>query len=158
MKKVSRLLPSILSALFLIGVHQAPVSAAEAGRAEDSAAAQAVCHPCNGYRYQVPGSLAVYLVIDGLRHHVPDPATYSNLWSTWDGILPGGSNISIGEPLLSGSFLALERETQRTYLVGRSKRWIPNPTIFRQYAFDWGKVTEAYERNLPGQGPNIPGR
>ncbi|SED39190.1 hypothetical protein SAMN04489727_7681 [Amycolatopsis tolypomycina] len=141
-----RALPAILAAVFLTGVSHVP-----------AAAAQATCTPCNGYRYQVPGTTAVYLVIDGVRHHVPDERTYFNLWRTWDGILPGGTNITVGDPLLSNSYLGQEDFwPYRVYLVGRSKRWIPSPAIFDQYAFDWAKIQ--HPENMPGAGPDIPGR
>ncbi|WP_370964365.1 hypothetical protein [Amycolatopsis sp. cg9] len=35
---------------------------------------QTTCSTCNGTRYQSLLDPAVYLVIDGLRHHVPDRA------------------------------------------------------------------------------------
>ncbi|NGY60694.1 hypothetical protein G7043_17330 [Lentzea sp. NEAU-D13] len=100
----------------------------------------------------------MYLVIDGVRHHVPDEATYFNLWASWDGRRPDGAAIDIGAPLLSGSYLARERETGMVYLVGRTKRWIPNEAVFNQYAFDWARVRDVSRSSLPERGPNIPGR
>ncbi|WP_410592763.1 hypothetical protein [Amycolatopsis sp. lyj-23] len=141
-----RTLPVVLAALSLAGVSHLPASAA-----------QATCTPCNGYRYEEPGSPAVYVVIDGVRHHVPDEATYFNLWRTRDGILPGGTNITLGEPLLSNSYLGQDGfAPYKVYLVGRSRRWIPTPEIFNQYAFDANKIQ--HPANMPGPGPDIPGR
>ncbi|MBB4911527.1 hypothetical protein [Actinophytocola algeriensis] len=158
MKKVLRLLPVILSAVFLIGVHQVPASAVETVRTGHSAAVQTPCHACNGYRYQPAGSKAIYVVIDGLRHHVPSPDVYFRLWAGYGGLRVGGTNIPVGEPLVENAYLAQEYDTYRTYLVGRTKRWIPNPTVFNQYAFDWAKVQPRHWYDLPEVGHNLPGR
>lgn len=160
MSALSRLLAGLFSVLFVIGVSHVPASAAEAVRAgaiHTEASAAAPCHACNGYRYQRPGTKAVYLVIDGYLHHVPDDATYFNLWAGWNGIRPYYGGIPIGDPLVSGTFLAQE-PSGRTYLVGRTKRWIPNPTIFNQYAFDWSRVVKRNPEQLPAPWHDIPGR
>ncbi|SMC89921.1 hypothetical protein [Lentzea albidocapillata] len=158
MRTLSRLLVGLFSVLFLAGFSTVPASAAETARAETSVTIQALCHPCNGFRYQNPGSKAVYVVIDGLRHYVPDPTTYFNLWGGWDGLRPDGSTITIGDSLIHGAFLAKEVETGKVYLVGRTKRWIPSPTVFNQYAFDPSKIRSMSRASLPAAGPNIPGR
>jgi hypothetical protein len=133
----------------------APAGAAPI-RAAGQPAVQTLCSTCNGIRYQSLLDPAVYLVIDGLRHHIPDPATYSNLWRTWDGLNRWGDGIDIGEPLLSGSYLAREVETGMVYLVGRSKRWIPDMTVFNEYQFDPQKIVDRRRSQLPGRGPDIP--
>ncbi|WP_370964366.1 hypothetical protein [Amycolatopsis sp. cg9] len=79
-----------------------------------------------------------------------------NLWRTWDGLNRYGDGIDVGEPLLSGAYLAREIETGRVYLVGRSKRWIPDMAVFNLYQFDPQKIVDKYRSQLPGQGPDIP--
>ena len=148
---------AFLAALSLICAPQAPASAAVPPPAGEPVV-QVVCPTCNGFRYQNPGERAIYLVIDGERHHVPDELTYFNLWVDFSGVQSGGAVIDIGAPLLSGSYLARERETGRVYLVGRTKRWIPNERIFNQYSFARSNIREVGEANLPGRGPDIPGR
>lgn len=157
MRTSSRSLLAFLAAVSLIGAPYASASAAAPPPVGDPVV-QVVCNACNGLRYQNPGEAAVYLVIDGVRHHVPDEATYFNLWASWDGRRPDGAAIDIGAPLLSGSYLARERETGMVYLVGRTKRWIPNEAVFNQYAFDWARVRDVSRSSLPERGPNIPGR
>ncbi|WP_157985423.1 hypothetical protein [Lentzea terrae] len=148
---------AFLAALSLICAPQAPASAAVPPPAGEPVV-QVVCHTCNGFRYQNPGERAIYLVIDGERHHVPDELTYFNLWVDFSGVQSGGAVIDIGSPLLSGSYLARERETGRVYLVGRTKRWIPNETILNQYSFARSKIRDVSQGSLPGRGPDIPGR
>ncbi|WP_089956857.1 hypothetical protein [Lentzea xinjiangensis] len=141
----------------LIGAPHAPASAAAAPPTGELVA-QVVCGGCNGFRYQNPGEKAVYLVIDGVRHHVPDELTYFNLWANWAGLQSGGAVIDIGAPLVSGSYLARENETGRIYLVGRTKRWIRNGQILDQYAFDRSRIRNVNRASLPAEGPVIPGR
>ena len=148
-----RALLAFLAAVFLAAGAQVPASA---GSFPETV--QRVCRECNGYRYQIPGQLAVYVVIDGVRHHVPDQPTYLNLWAGFADVIAGGGTVDIGDPLVVGAFLALEVETGRVYLVGRSKRWIPNPAILHQYAFDEAKIRRMSQASLPGRGPDIPGR
>lgn len=155
MRTSSRSLLAFLAAVSLLGT---PYAAASAAVAPGEPVAQVVCTGCNGLRYQNPGSTAVYLVIDGVRHHVPDEVTYFNLWATWEGLRPDGGAIDIGAAMVSGSFLAREVETNRVYLVGRTKRWIRNRDIFNQYAFDWARVRDVSQSSLPGPGPDIPAR
>jgi hypothetical protein len=158
MSILSRVTLGLLSAMLLVGVHYAPASATEVAHPADSVTAQEVCNRCNGFRYQDPRTKAVYLVIDGLRHHVPDTATYFNLWAGWDGLRTDGNGISVGEPLLSGSYLAKEIETGKVYLVGRTKRHIYTMEIFHQYAFDVARIRNVSRASLPPQGDNLPGR
>ncbi|WP_410575141.1 hypothetical protein [Amycolatopsis sp. cmx-4-61] len=59
--------------------------------------------------------------------------------------------------LLSNSYLDQDGfAPYKVYLVGRSRRWIPTPEIFNQYAFDASKIQ--HPANMPGPGPDIPGR
>lgn len=156
MRMSSRSLLAFLAAVSLIGAPGVPASA-DAAPAGDPVV-QVVCNTCNGFRYQNPGERAIYLVIDGVRHHVPDELTYFNLWATFAGLQSGGAVIDIGAPLVSGSYLARERETGRVYLVGRTKRWIPNDRIFDQYSFDRARIRPVNQASLPARGPDIPGR
>lgn len=157
MRMFSRSSLALLTAMSLIGAPSATASAAAAPPAGEPVV-QVVCSTCNGFRYQNPGEKAVYLVIDGVRHHVPDELTYFNLWANWAGLQPGGAVIDIGAPLVSGSYLARERETGMVYLVGRTKRWIPNERILDQYAFDRSRIRTVNRASLPERGPDIPGR
>ena len=156
MRLSSRPLLAVLATASLIGASPLPASAATAGP-DGQATVQYVCQACNGYRYQIPGELAVYLVIDGVRHHVPDQETYLNLWPDFSGIQPGGGGITIGDPLVHGAYLARESGQNPVYLVGRSRRHVPNETVFYQYGFTWPKVRVVDPGTLPGPGPELPG-
>ncbi|MFJ1766773.1 hypothetical protein ACIOD2_41040 [Amycolatopsis sp. NPDC088138] len=146
------------TALALAAVAGSGTVAAAAPAVAGQSTTQAICNVYNGFRFQPAGSTAVYLVIDGERHQVPNEATYFRLWATWNGIQPNGGVCDLGDPLIDGAYLARELETGNVYLVGRRKRWIPNMTVFNQYSFDPARIRDEGRDYLPSRGPDIPER
>jgi hypothetical protein len=97
----------------------------------------------NGLLLQLPGAPQVYLVLNGFRCWVPDPATFANLF------VPGAAifqdiNIGVvseGPALSSGAVLAQAAGAPAVYLVSNGfKCWIPSPAIFTRYQFNSAKV------------------
>jgi hypothetical protein len=97
----------------------------------------------NGLRVKLPADPAVYLIDDGLKRHIPDPTTYTNLFRDWNGIIidinineiPSGSDISIGAVLARGD------GTAPVYLIDQGvKRWITSPAAMDKYYFSWDRV------------------
>jgi hypothetical protein len=106
--------------------------------------ASAVARPdLNGVRLKGPASPAIYVVIDGYRRWIPDPATYNNLFRDWNGIIVVSNlpDIAEAEPLSSGAVLARPAGMAPVYLVSNGvKRHITAPSVMDKYYFDWSKV------------------
>lgn len=113
--------------------------------------ASAVIRPdLNGVRLKGPASPAIYVVIDGYRRWIPDPATYNNLFRDWNGVIVVSNlpDIAEAEPLTSGAVLARPAGMAPVYLVSNGvKRWITAPSVMDKYYFNWSRV-----QNLP---PNV---
>ena len=97
----------------------------------------------NGLLLQLPGAPQVYLVLNGFRCWVPDPATFTNLFVSGATIIPD-INIGVvaeGQPLTSGAVLAQASGSAPVYLVSNGvKSWIPTPAIFSRYQFNASKI------------------
>ena len=77
---------------------------------------------------RVDGEPAVYLELDGELHHVPNPATYNNLFTTWGAIQAINSldDYCVGEPLSDGANLM--SGGYGVFLVSNGmRRWITDP-------------------------------
>jgi len=108
----------------------------------------------NGFLLRDPASEAIYLIIDGLKCHVPDQLTCNNLFG-----LSGNdmlqivtevvdvNDVSDGLQLTPGAILALRTfndgsTDQSTYLISDAgsesqvKRYIPSPAIMGKYHFN----------------------
>lgn len=97
----------------------------------------------NGVRLKGPANPAIYVVIDGYRRWIPNPATYNNLFRDWNGVLVVSNlpDIAEAEPLSSGAVLARPAGMAPVYLVSNGvKRWITAPSVMDKYYFDWSKV------------------
>ena len=97
----------------------------------------------NGTLRQAPNTAPVYLVINGALCWIPDPQTFNNLITPGAKIItdPNLDEIAVGTPLTSGAVLAKASGDQPTYLVSNGvKMWVPNPTIWGDYQFNWGQV------------------
>jgi hypothetical protein len=101
----------------------------------------------DGRRVVEPASGAIYVMLGGALRHIPDPATYNNLFRDWKGIGAlgnlGGQRV---EPALSnGAHLANGTPDGRVFLVSNGvKRWVSSPAVMDRYQFKWTAV-----RNLP---------
>ena len=49
----------------------------------------------------------MYLELDGVLHHVPNPATYENLFTSWNAVrdVNSLSAYTVGDPLTDGAKL-----------------------------------------------------
>lgn len=125
----------------LSGTNSAQVSqilAAAAGSAQLGATPEP--HPeLNGLLLQLPGNPKVYLVINGFRCWVPNPATFNNLFVPGATITPDVNIgvVSEGPALSDGAVLAKSTAADPVYLVSNGvKRWIPSQPIFQRYQFN----------------------
>jgi hypothetical protein len=114
----------------------------------------------NGRRLKYPGRPQIYLVDQGYRRHIPDQATYNNLFRDWNGIVETEliSDVPEGAPIASGTVLARGIGTTTVYFVEPgSKRWIFNPHTMDVYYFSWGRVYNVPLTLLLGipDGPSI---
>ncbi|MGK5732146.1 hypothetical protein [Streptomyces sp. URMC 124] len=101
-------------------------------------------HPeLNGARLKGVNSPAVYLILDGKRRWIPNPATYNNLFRNWNGIqtVVDIAAIDDGGQLSDGAILAKSPDGPAVYLVSNGvKRWITSPAAMDKYYFDWNKI------------------
>ena len=102
----------------------------------------AVASSWNPTLIKTESSPAVYLVFDGMRHHIPDLQTFSVWGFNWGNVsivsqeTPNG--YSEGAPL---SYL-FKGSGEAVYLGdSRYKYHIPNPTTFNNFGFSWGEVS-----------------
>ncbi len=106
-------------------------------------------HPgLDGKRVKDPKYPAIYFVWrDGYKCHIPDPATYNNLFRDWSGVLKVDTEelaqIATGPPLTSGAVLARGKGTAAVFLVtnGR-KHHVKNPNVMNYCWFNWSAVVE----------------
>ena len=92
-----------------------------------------------GYRINQEGQPAIYLVLDGKRHHIPNPTTYNNLCGNSDtrhavldvNIVPDGGALS------DGAILARPNNAPNVYLVSNGKkRHVTSPAAMAKFGFD----------------------
>ncbi|MGW1071890.1 hypothetical protein [Streptomyces sp. NPDC002537] len=97
----------------------------------------------NGRRLKGLGEDAVYLILDGKRRWIPNPATYDNLFRGWDGIqsVVDINSIDNGGQLSNGAFLGKSPDAPEVYLISNGeKRWITSPAAMDKYDFAWNKI------------------
>jgi hypothetical protein len=112
----------------------------------------------NGLRLKLPNQDPIYLIDRGLRRHIPNPATYHNLF----GASPFQEDLNLldiqeGAEISDGAVLARAEGTAPIYLVEQgSKRHIMSPSIMNQYGFG-GPVQVVAPILLAGiqNGPDI---
>jgi hypothetical protein len=114
----------------------------------------------NGLRVKVPGRPEVYLMDQGYRRWVPNPATYNSLFRDWNGIREelAVTDIPVGTPVTDGAILARGSGTAPVYLIdGGVKRWVTSPAAMDRYYFNWQTVYNVplvLLQNIPA-GSNI---
>ncbi|MBF6044507.1 hypothetical protein GO001_04615 [Streptomyces sp. NRRL B-1677] len=146
---------SLFAALALVaasvsGLAAAPAAQASGTAQESASAAQSGAaelrgrHPeLDGARLKGVNSPAVYLILDGKRRWIPNPATYNNLFRNWNGIqsVVDIGAIDDGGQLSDGAILAKSPSGPAVYLVSNGiKRWITSPAAMDKYYFDWNKI------------------
>jgi hypothetical protein len=102
----------------------------------------------DGARLRKPGEAAVWLIFQGLRHHVADSDTYSALFANDRGVVDDihVCEIAMGPELNHGSCLARAQGEVSIYLVfGRPRPircYIPTLESFAEFGFDMDKVCD----------------
>ncbi|MGW1200162.1 hypothetical protein ACWD4B_30640 [Streptomyces sp. NPDC002536] len=114
----------------------------------------------NGLRIKAVNGPAIYLVLDGRRHWIPDPATYNRLFRDWNGIVSvlDIGNITEGSALTNGAFLGKASNRPEVYLFSNGvKRWITSPAAMDKYYFAWNRIEILTEDavNFVPNGPSI---
>ena len=84
----------------------------------------------------------VYLILDGTRRWVPNPATLNGLFNGWIiKVVSGLQDLPKGPTMTNGALLVKSPSSPDVYLVNDGeKRWIINPTAFNEFDFDWKKI------------------
>ena len=99
--------------------------------------------------------------MNDLLQWIPDPATYNNLFSTWNGVVVSDylvDNVPAGPALTSGAVLAKGNSSAPEYLITNGyKQWIPDPATFNKFAFNSSKVVSIPNIiiNYVPTGPNV---
>lgn len=97
----------------------------------------------NGLRITPLGeNQPVYLILEGTRRHIPNPATYDNLFIDWSGIYIAVDldQIPEGDPLSDGAILAQaaprpgEEFPAPVHLITNGKKWFAAQP--KRYHFD----------------------
>lgn len=99
----------------------------------------------NGLRMQLPGHPAVYLIVDGMKRGIPDPATYNNLFRDWNNIIqdPHLNDITDGGPITQGAVLARGINKGTVFLITNGqKHGIPSEAVMDKYHFAWDKIQD----------------
>lgn len=93
---------------------------------------------------------AIFLVLDGLARHIPNPQTFNQLFPNWNNIKPvAATTEAVGQPLSDGAYLAGGGADGKVYLVNQNvKRWIVSPDAFNKYHFSWGAIRKLSEKEL----------
>jgi hypothetical protein len=96
----------------------------------------------DGECVQAPGDPAIYLVMDGgFLRHIPNAATFNNLFRSWTVVQGWPPNAQVNKPLATGAFLARAADSPDVYLVnGSVKRHILSPAVMGQYNFSWDAI------------------
>ena len=123
----------------------------------------------NGLLYRLfPGSPPVFLILDGLKCGIPNPATAINLFgANFEQLInsnPDLDEISDGQAISNGAIIA-RGDGATVYLVASGgtennvKRPIPNPTVLGQYSFT-GQIQNVQQILLDfiSTGALLPGR
>ncbi|GAA4890048.1 hypothetical protein ACFPM3_19585 [Streptomyces coeruleoprunus] len=133
-----------LLAAVILGTAAAPAALAAAPAADAPAVQPAQVRPdLNGLRVKGVNSPAVYLILDGKRRHIPNPATYNNLFRDWNGIqsVLDVNAVDDGGPLSDGAILGKSPSGPEVYLISNGiKRWITSPAAMDKYYFAWNKI------------------
>ena len=99
----------------------------------------------------MPGG-GLFLLLDKLAHHIPNPETFNHLFANWNNIREvGADSVQTGAPVSAGAHLA-SADGKVYFMNAGVKRWIMSPIAFNNFNFDWNKI-----KNISAGGlDNIP--
>jgi hypothetical protein len=103
----------------------------------------------------------VYLILDGKKSWIPDPAAYNRIIVTSENKITLISDVDVyvtGPQIDTNSQLIRGKDANEIYLVSYGqKRWITNPNVFNDLGFDWNKVVvvDHWVLQLFSSGPAI---
>jgi hypothetical protein len=111
----------------------------DAGAAEALLSSAVNWKQYDGLRVATHTTSAIYLVMWGELHWIPDPATFNSIFKDWDGIVNSDyivDNMPKGLALAPGSFIAISGASPSWYFVtlGR-KLHIPDPATVGRFNF-----------------------
>ncbi|MDD1450626.1 hypothetical protein NHF48_005940 [Sphingomonas sp. H160509] len=93
----------------------------------------------DGLRVAAHTTSAIYLVMWGELHWIPDPATFNSLFKDWSGIINSDyivDNMPKGLALAAGSFIAISGASPAWYFVTLGKKLhIPDPATVNRFNF-----------------------
>jgi len=94
-----------------------------------------------------PGG-GLYLLLDKAAHHIPNPATFNQLFANWNRVQEvHTSSVTIGTPIADGAYLA-SAEAKVYFVNGNEKRWIMSPIAFNNFNFGWDKIRKVSVADL----------
>ena len=97
----------------------------------------------HGRRLQAPGTSAVFLVLDGQRHFIPDGATYSSLFRDTNGIQAMDLTAIPAGGTLSGATLMRTDADGHVFLVANGKKhWVDSADAMAFYNLDPNQVID----------------
>jgi hypothetical protein len=97
----------------------------------------------NGVRCKFSNQPHIYLIDAGCRRHIPDPATFNNLFRNWEGIVIDNdiNDIPEARAIQSGAVLSKGNLTPAVYLIDNGqKRHIISPAVMDKYNFAWNRI------------------
>jgi hypothetical protein len=116
----------------------------------------------NGRLLKNPDFPEVYLILNGIRRHVPDEKTVESLFGASPQIFPEFhlNLIDKGDPLEKGATIVKAEGTDAWYLLpgGKVKMLIPTPAVVKQYQFRAATAYPSIVINSIPDGPKIEGR
>lgn len=131
----------------------------------DSAAAQKLLAGAvdwtqyDGLRVASHSSGAIYLVMWGQLHWIPNPPTFNTVFKDWSGIVNSDyivDNMPRGPALAVDSLIAIGAGSPAQYLVTFGKKlWIPNPATVAKFNFHAPVTIPHLVLDYVPTGPNV---
>jgi hypothetical protein len=108
----------------------------------------------NGRRLVVTGEPEVWLMFNGMRHHIDSPAVYDSLFSETDGVsvVSKIEGVLRGPDLNEGTCLVRSRETHAIFLV----TGFPATEVRRHHIRSWNDfLAFGFDEDLVRDAPEI---
>jgi hypothetical protein len=100
----------------------------------------------------------IFLMINGQLRHVPNPATYSNLFissakvATSDYVV---DNAPRGPEITVGAFIAVGDGPAQFVITNNVKMWIPSPEVVNKFQFKGATKVAQILLDFITTGPNV---